>query len=115
VTRSLVVRLDNAGDVLLAGPAVRAVASGSETVTLLSGPAGAAAAHLLPGVDEVLEWRCPWIDPAPAPVDPADLDALVRRLAGRRFDRALVLTSFLQSPLPTALVLRQAGCPGSGR
>jgi ADP-heptose:LPS heptosyltransferase len=104
-----VVRHDNAGDVLLAGPAVRAVAAGSDRVTMLAGPNGSAAARLLPGVDEVLEWRCPWIDPDPPPVDRRDVDLLVDTLAGRRFDRALVLTSFHQSPLPTALLLRLAG------
>ena len=42
--RVLVTRLDGAGDVLLAGPAVRAVAAARDTeVTLLCGPAGAAA------------------------------------------------------------------------
>ena len=39
----LVARLDNDGDVLLAGPAIRAVAAGSDHVTLLCGPRGAAA------------------------------------------------------------------------
>ena len=111
---TLVVRLDNAGDVLLAGPAVRAVAAGSARVTVLAGPHGAAAARLLPGVDEVLQWRCPWIDPQPHPVDASDVEALVELLAGRQVDRALVLTSFHQSPLPTALVLRLAGVPWVG-
>ncbi len=114
MSSSLVVRLDNAGDVLVAGPAVRAVAAGSDRVTMLVGPHGTAAAALLPGVDEVLEWRCPWIDGAPAPVDRADVDRLVGTLAAHRFDRALVLTSFHQSPLPTALVLRMAGVPWVG-
>ena len=41
MTHVLVARQDNAGDVLLAGPAVRAVAAGAERVTLLCGPAGA--------------------------------------------------------------------------
>jgi ADP-heptose:LPS heptosyltransferase len=109
-----VARLDNAGDVLLAGPAVRAVAEGSDRVTMLVGPQGAAAARLLPGVDEVLVWRCPWIDARPEPVDPAGIDTLVRTLSGHRFGRALVLTSFHQSPLPTALVLRLAGVPWVG-
>jgi len=104
----LVVRLDNAGDVLLAGPAVRAVAAAADRVTVLAGPHGTAAARLLPGVDEVLTWRCPWIDPTPGPVDPGALEQLVEELRARAFDRALVLTSFHQSPLPTALVLRQA-------
>ncbi len=46
--RSLVVRLDSAGDVLLAGPAVRAVAAGSSYTALLCGPQGAEAGRLLP-------------------------------------------------------------------
>ncbi len=111
---TLVVRLDSAGDVLLAGPAVRAVAAGSDRVTILAGPHGAAAARLLPGVDDVVVWRCPWIDQQPDPVDRADVDALVGLLAGLGSDRALVLTSFHQSPLPTALLLRLAGIPWVG-
>ena len=50
----LVARQDSVGDVLLAGPAVRAVAAGAGRVTLLCGPRGRAAAALLPGVDEVV-------------------------------------------------------------
>jgi ADP-heptose:LPS heptosyltransferase len=111
---TLVVRPDNAGDVLLAGPAVRAVAAGSTRVTLLAGPAGAAAARLLPGVDAVAEWRCPWILGDPPPVTRADVEDLVDLLTGLRIDRALVLTSFHQSPLPTALALRMAGVPWIG-
>jgi ADP-heptose:LPS heptosyltransferase len=111
VSHTLVVRLDNAGDVLLAGPAVRAAAAGSDRLTLLAGPHGVAAARLLPGVDEVLQWRCPWIDPHPEAVRKADVDSLVDALAVHHFDRALILTSFHQSPLPTALLLRMAGVP----
>lgn len=110
----LVVRLDNAGDVLLAGPAVRAVAAGAERVTLVCGPHGAAAGELLPGVDEVLVWSCPWIDPEPEPVDPQHVDLLVRAVRDLTPDRAFVLTSFHQSPLPTALLLRLAGVPWVG-
>ena len=73
---TLAVRLDSAGDVLLAGPALRALAAGSERLVLLTGPLGAGAARLLPGVDEVLVWRCPWIVADPDPVDSADLAAL---------------------------------------
>ncbi|SDG86486.1 glycosyltransferase family 9 protein [Pseudonocardia oroxyli] len=108
--RVLVVRLDGAGDVLLAGPAVRAVAA-TARVTLLVGPAGAEAARLLPGVDEVLIWSCPWIAADPPPVDRGGLDDLVDTLAAAGFAEAVVLTSFHQSPLPTALVLRMAGIP----
>ncbi|GAA3051540.1 glycosyltransferase family 9 protein [Streptomyces roseofulvus] len=107
--RTLVVRLDSLGDVLLAGPAVRAVAAGSSRTTMLCGPRGAAAARLLPGVDEVLEYEAPWVGFDAPPVSPADCDRLVRTLADRRFDRALILVSYHQSPLPVALLLRLAG------
>ncbi len=114
MSRVLVTRLDNDGDVLLAGPAIRAVAAGAGHVTLLCGPRGRQAARLLPGVDEVLVGRAPWIDPEPAPVDRQDVLGLAGALGARRFDRALVLGSFHQSPLPTALVLRLAGVPWVG-
>jgi ADP-heptose:LPS heptosyltransferase len=107
----LVVRLDSAGDVLLAGPAVRAVAAGARRVTLLCGPRGRAAAELLTGVDELVEYRAPWIDPEPDPVDPEGALALVERIRALAIDEAVVLTSFHQSPLPTALLLRLAGVP----
>jgi ADP-heptose:LPS heptosyltransferase len=106
--RVLVARLDGAGDVLLAGPAVRAVAAAAE-VSLLCGPAGAAAGRLLPGVREVLTWACPWVLGDPPPVRGSDVDELVGRVAAGRFDAAVVLTSFHQSPLPLALLLRLAG------
>jgi ADP-heptose:LPS heptosyltransferase len=111
MTHVLAVRLDSDGDVLLAGPAIRALAAGAERVTLLCGPRGRAAAALLPGVDELVIWRAPWIDPEPAPVDPADVAALVTRVRALRVDRAIVFCSFHQSPLPTAVVLRLAGVP----
>ncbi|MFD6755145.1 HAD-IIIA family hydrolase [Micromonospora gifhornensis] len=105
----LVVRSDSAGDVLVTGPGIRAVAAGADRVVLLCGPHGRAAADLLPGVDEVIEHRLPWIDPAPGPVDPAEMTALIDRLAAVAADEAVVFTSFHQSPLPLALLLRIAG------
>jgi ADP-heptose:LPS heptosyltransferase len=104
----LVARLDNAGDVLLQGPLVRAVAAGADRVVFLAGPRGADAARLLPGVDDVLTWRCPWIDATPAPVDPADVADVADRVRALGVDEAVVSTSFHQSPLPLALVLRTA-------
>ncbi|MEU9506237.1 HAD-IIIA family hydrolase [Micromonospora sp. NPDC048170] len=105
----LVVRADSAGDVLVTGPGIRAVAAAAERVVLLCGPRGRAAAELLPGVDEIIEHRLPWIDPAPDPVDPADMRQLADRLAAVGADEAVVFTSFHQSPLPLALLLRLAG------
>lgn len=106
---TLVVRLDSTGDVLLQGPAVRAVAAGSRRVTLLCSPRGRAAAQLLPGVDEVLAYPAEWIDPTPRPVEREPVLELVDRLAGLGAEVGAILTSFHQSPLPTALLLRLAG------
>jgi ADP-heptose:LPS heptosyltransferase len=108
VSRVLVARLDSDGDVLLAGPAVRAVAASAEVV-LLVGPRGRQAATLLPGVADTLVWRAPWIDPSPEPVDPSDVDHLVAAVRAARVTAAVVLTSFHQSALPLALLLRLAG------
>jgi ADP-heptose:LPS heptosyltransferase len=105
----LCVRLDNAGDVLLCGPAVRATAAAADRVTMLVAPQGEAAARLLPGVDAVEVWRSPWIDAHPPPVAEAGIDELVARLRRLAIDEALIFTSFHQSPLPTALLLRLAG------
>lgn len=106
---TLLARLDNAGDVLLTGPAVRAVAAGSDRVTLLCGPGGADAARMLPGVDEVITWRAPWVGFDEHRVDPAEVGWLVERLGAAEIDRAAVCTSFHQSALPLALLLRLAG------
>ncbi|MDP9861512.1 MULTISPECIES: glycosyltransferase family 9 protein [Streptosporangium] len=107
----LVVRPDSAGDVLLAGPAVRAVAEGARQVVLLAGPHGRAAAELLPGVSRVVEWRTPWIDPSPPPMTGPHALRLMRAVQEAAPELALVLTSFHQSPLPMALLLRLAGTP----
>jgi ADP-heptose:LPS heptosyltransferase len=118
--RVLVARLDSIGDVLLAGPAIRAVAGlppwpshGPERpereVTLLCGPQGAPAGRRLPGVSQVLVWSCPWIsDPGPA-VDDAAVARLGEMVAQSGADEAVILTSFHQSPLPLALLLRLHG------
>jgi ADP-heptose:LPS heptosyltransferase len=111
VRHVLVARQDNNGDVLLAGPAVRAVTASGARVTMLCGPRGEQAARLLPGVSSVLVHEAGWIDPEPVPVSRAGIAALLDLLAAERFDEAIVLTSFHQSPLPLALLLRLAGVP----
>jgi ADP-heptose:LPS heptosyltransferase len=101
--------LDSMGDLLVSGPAVRAVAAGSTRTTLLVGPLGAAAAQLLPGVDDVVVWDCPWIAAQPPAVTDDVVRAVIDRIRATEADEAVVLTSFHQSALPTALLLRLAG------
>ncbi|GAA1757828.1 glycosyltransferase family 9 protein [Kocuria aegyptia] len=107
--RTLAVRLDSDGDVLLTGPAVRSLARLGNPVDLLASPSGAAAARLLPDVAEVLEYSAPWSGFRPPPVDREATAALVADLAARSYDLAVVFTSFHQSSLPMALLARLAG------
>ncbi|WP_169795859.1 glycosyltransferase family 9 protein [Curtobacterium ammoniigenes] len=108
--RVLVVRLDSFGDVLVCGPAIRAVAAAPDTeVVLLCGPQGAPAGTLLPGVARVVVWGAPWVTESARPVDDGVLDEFRTMIADIAPDEAIVLTSFHQSPLPTALFLRIAG------
>ncbi|MFP5377413.1 MAG: glycosyltransferase family 9 protein [Acidimicrobiia bacterium] len=105
----LVARLDGDGDVLLAGPAVRAVAASGAQVSFLCSPTAAPVARLLPGVDEVVAFLAPWVPADPPPVDGAEVLGLVDRVRAAGPDEAMVLTSFHQSALPLALLLRMAG------
>jgi ADP-heptose:LPS heptosyltransferase len=111
--RILVVRPDNLGDVVLSGPALRALrrAAPRARLDLLAAPAGTAVAALLPEVDEVLVASVSWqqLDPAAIPAE-EDL-ALVDRIRAGRYDAAVLLTSFTQSPWPAAQLCRLAGVP----
>jgi len=111
--RVLAVRLDSMGDVLLTGPAVRAMAT-ERDVVYLAGPAGAPAAALLPGVAKVEVFSAPWILADPPPVDLPTIRSLVQRLRRMELEAAVVLTSSHQSPLPFALLGRLAGIPWIG-
>ncbi|HSL77339.1 MAG TPA: hypothetical protein VK867_10350, partial [Candidatus Limnocylindrales bacterium] len=103
--RIVVLRLDNAGDVILAGPALRAlraVLPGSELVMVTSRQ-GSAAAELLPWVDEIVLWRALWQDTSGAlAFDPAREFEAIDRLRALRADAALILTSFSQTPFAAA-------------
>src|SRR5918995_3758058 len=109
----LAVRLDNAGDVVMLGPALRAIKSTSPDcqITLLASPAGAKAAPLLPWVDSVLVWRSIWQDLGQLPFDPVRENELLDLIAERSFDAAVIFTSFSQTPHVAAYVCYLAGIP----
>jgi lipopolysaccharide heptosyltransferase III len=111
MTRVVAVRLDNAGDVLLTGPAVRALAAGADVVDLLVSPAGMPAAELLPGAAEVLVFDPPWSGVPPTEVSTRATEDLLEALSCRGYDEAVIFTSYHQSPLPMALLARLAGIP----
>lgn len=111
--RLLVIRADNIGDVVMTGPALRAIrrALPDATLTLLASPAGAQAAPLLPWPDDVICRRVLWQDLGRLDFDPSRERGLIEELRGRAFDGALILTSFSQSPHPAAFVAWLAGIP----
>ncbi|WP_336660723.1 glycosyltransferase family 9 protein [Leucobacter sp. USHLN153] len=104
----IVARLDSMGDVLISGPAIRAVAHQSEVV-LLCGPLGAGGAALLPGVSRTLVWEAPWISEPWREVSRAHTEHLISAVRATGAEEAVILTSFHQSPLPLAMLLRLAG------
>ena len=109
----LAVRLDNAGDVVMLGPALRAIKTTSPEcrITLLASPAGAKAAPLLPWVDSVLVWRSIWQDLGHLPFDPARENELIQLIAERSFDAAVIFSSFSQTPHVAAYACYLAGIP----
>jgi ADP-heptose:LPS heptosyltransferase len=111
---AVVARLDSAGDVLITGPAVRAVAAGHDGVTFLAGPRGRAAAELLPAVDEIVEWQAPWVDFDSPELTAGHVESLVKQLRDINPGRVYIFTSFHQSPLPLALICRMASVPWVG-
>jgi lipopolysaccharide heptosyltransferase II len=109
----LAVRLDAMGDVLMTGPALRALAESrpGRRVTLLTSPAGAGAASLLPGLEGTIVYDAPWMK-ATAPRASARPDlAFIERLQRERFDAAVIFTVYSQNPLPAALVCFLADVP----
>lgn len=113
VTEVLAVRLDNLGDVLMTGPALRSLKAGlpDSRITLLASPGGAQAAELLPWVDRVIEHRALWQDLGSLPFEPRRETELVERLAGQGFDAAVIFTSFSQTPHAAAYACYLAGIP----
>jgi len=107
----LCVRLDSIGDVLMTGPAIRALKESypGRRITLLTSPAGERAARLLPEVDEAIAYAAPWMKGATE--DAAAALALVRCLRERRPDGAVLFTVYSQSPLPAALLCYVADIP----
>jgi ADP-heptose:LPS heptosyltransferase len=108
----LCVRLDTIGDVLMTGPAVRALKAAvpGRRITLLTSPSGASAAALLPEVDDTIVYEAPWMKRERSS-DPSPDERVITTLRERGFDAAVIFTVYTQSPLPAALLCHLAGVP----
>jgi ADP-heptose:LPS heptosyltransferase len=114
VRRVLVIRLDNIGDVVMTGPALRTLRAHlpAAEITLMTSRAGAQVAPLLSWVDHLLVHRALWQDLHHAlPFDPAREQGLIDTLRAGCFDVAVIFTSFSQSPYPPGYACYLAGIP----
>jgi lipopolysaccharide heptosyltransferase II len=112
--RVLLIRLDNLGDVLVTTPAMHAVRQSlpDAELTLLASPVGAQVGRLNPDLDNVIVYDAPWMDPwSQLPQQPEREQALIAQIAERRFDGAIIFTSYHQSALPAAYLCYLAGIP----
>ncbi len=112
--RILAIRLDNLGDVLVTTPALHAIRQSlpRATLTLLASPVGAQVARLNPDLDDVIVYQAPWMDPwHTLPQDSRREQQMIETLRARRFDAAIIFTSFRQSALPAAYLCYLADIP----
>jgi lipopolysaccharide heptosyltransferase II len=111
--RLLCVRLDALGDMLMTTPALKALRAGraDRRLTVLTSPAGAAAARLVPEVDEVIVYDAPWMKATAPRADSAADHAMAARLRHERFDGAVIFTVYSQNPLPAAMLCHLADIP----
>ncbi|MDQ4143626.1 MAG: glycosyltransferase family 9 protein [Actinomycetota bacterium] len=118
--RILVVRLDNIGDMVMMGPALRSLKAAipESHVTLMASPAGSQVAPMLPWVDELMVHRAVWQELARGhgqrqrdEFRPQRELELVERIRSGGFDAALIFTSFRQSPHPPAYACYLAEVP----
>jgi lipopolysaccharide heptosyltransferase II len=111
--RILCVRLDAMGDVLMTGPAIRAIKNSPSRpdIALLTSSSGSIAGELLPEVDEILTYDPPWMKATTGNTESEQDIKMIERLRSMEFDAAVIFTVYSQNPLPAALLCYLAGIP----
>lgn len=107
----LCIRPDNMGDLLMSGPAIRALKTSFDIrITVLTSSMAAGIAAFMPEIDEVIVFDMPWVK-MECPAGNTALEELIANLRKKNFDAAVIFTVFSQNSLPTALLAYQAGIP----
>lgn len=106
--RILCIRTDNAGDVLMTEPALRAIKYGAthRTIDLLCSTSGSNAASLIPYIDHTLITEPCW-----NPSKSHNTLDMANRISHRAYDAAIIFNVYSQSPLPAAMLCHLAGIP----
>jgi lipopolysaccharide heptosyltransferase II len=107
----LCIRPDNMGDLIMSGPAIRALKKsfGAKITVLTSSMAKGIVKHM-PEIDEAIIFDLPWVKTAEAP-DVKSFNEVVSIIKERNFDAAVIFTVYSQNPLPTAMLAYLAGIP----
>lgn len=107
----LCIRPDNMGDLLMTGPAIRALKeSTGAMITVLTSSMAAGAARLIAEIDDIIIYNLPWIK-AEKTVPADSFNEIVAEIRERRFDAAVIFTVYSQNPLPAAMLAYLAGVP----
>lgn len=105
------IRPDNMGDLIMTGPALRALKDTFDAkITVLTSSAAAGIAALMAEIDEVMVCDLPWVKNQSI-ADTAVFDETVQRIKAKQFDAAVVFTVYSQNPLPTVMLAYLAGIP----
>jgi lipopolysaccharide heptosyltransferase II len=107
----LCIRPDNMGDLVMSGPAIRALKETFDAhITLLTSSMAKVIAAYMSEIDETIVFDLPWVKTDNI-VDNESIMLLVDALKLRRFDAAVIFTVYSQNPLPTAMLPYMAGIP----
>jgi lipopolysaccharide heptosyltransferase II len=109
----LCVRLDSLGDVLMSTPAIRALKESKpcRRITLLTSPAGAKVAELVPEIDKIILYDAPWMKATQPRLNSRPEYMMAAELNQAGFDGAVIFTVYSQNPLPAAFLCYLAGIP----
>jgi ADP-heptose:LPS heptosyltransferase len=107
----LCIRADNMGDVIMTGPALRALKESFPCrITLLTSRMGSLITPFIPEVDEMMVADLPWVRSFSIP-SPIAYQELLTSLQQHQFDLAVIFTVYSQNPMPAAFLCWQAGIP----
>jgi lipopolysaccharide heptosyltransferase II len=107
----LCIRPDNMGDLIMTGPAIRALKNTfNARITVLTSSMAAGIGKLMPEIDEVMTADLPWVKTTEIP-DINIFNDIVHAVREKKFDAAVIFTVYSQNPLPTVMLAYLAGIP----
>jgi len=107
----LCIRPDNMGDLIMSGPAIRALKETFGcTITLLTSSMAAGIAPFLPEIDDVMLFDAPWVK-TNNNLESKSFYNIIEEIKQKQFDAAVIFTVFSQNPLPSAMIAYLANIP----